>query len=350
MGKRMSFIIGIVFTAIIGAIPINAQAAEALLAACKSGDLALAKDALAKGAEVNSLSADAVSPLIYAVESGSVQLVRYLLDHGADVKFNDDSKEWTALMLACQGDDPGYGYATAARNREYEAKRRQPNAEIVRNLIEKGAKVNAEKEGGYSPLMLAAQRGSLPIVRYLLQKSANTDSIAKGPSGFALAYVMNFAAQSGNIDLVKFLVSKGLSVNETNDSGDSPILEAARSGNLSLVKYLISKGASIRATQSDGTTLLHLGAFSGNVNLVKFLVAQGLDVNATNNQKESPLVNAALSGDFETVKFLVEKGGGFAKQGTNASIALKAINNYVSNSALPDLKPVIDYLDKAGPQ
>lgn len=45
--------------------------------------------------------------------------------------------------------------------------------EIVKHLIEKGAKVNSVNEGGYTPLHFAIEENRLDIVKYLVDKGAN---------------------------------------------------------------------------------------------------------------------------------------------------------------------------------
>ena len=59
------------------------------------------------------------------------------------------------------------------------------------------------------------------------------------------------AAYRGKIEMVKFLVKKGANINDKNNFGQSALHEASYTGNLVIVKYLVEKGADY----SDGTAL-----------------------------------------------------------------------------------------------
>ena len=50
---------------------------------------------------------------------------------------------------------------------------------------------------------------------------------------------------SVTIFIVKFLVSKGLPIDECDDYGFTPLLLAAKHGHANIVEFLISKGANI---------------------------------------------------------------------------------------------------------
>ncbi|HNI94438.1 MAG TPA: ankyrin repeat domain-containing protein, partial [Leptospiraceae bacterium] len=67
-------------------------------------------------------------------------------------------------------------------------------------------------------------------------------------------------------------------------NGNTPLHNAAESDDLDTVKYLIEKGADIRIKDKDGNTPLHKAAESGELNIVKYLIQKGADVNAKNNQ------------------------------------------------------------------
>ena len=93
--------------------------------------------------------------------------------------------------------------------------------------------------------------------------------------------MLHDAAESGNLDLVKYLVEeKNLDVKAKSESGYTVLHSAAWNGNLEMVKYLIKNGADVNAKSESGRTVLHSAA-SGNLDLVKYLVEEKkLDVNA----------------------------------------------------------------------
>ena len=84
--------------------------------------------------------------------------------------------------------------------------------------------------------------------------------------------IMNKAATSGNLELVKYLLDQGVCIHEHHDM----ISFAARSGNLEMVKFLVSNGIN----NSKRHDFIWLTATSGNITLVKYLVSQGFNAYA----------------------------------------------------------------------
>ena len=116
-------------------------------------------------------------------------------------------------------------------------------------LLEKGLDVNAKFET-VTVLHVAAYWGDLGLVKDLIGKGADVN--AKSEAGFTVLHVV---ALSGNLDLVKYLVEeKNLDVNAKSESGWTVLHSAAGSGNLSLVKYLVENGANVNAKDDRGRT------------------------------------------------------------------------------------------------
>jgi len=56
--------------------------------------------------------------------------------------------------------------------------------------------------------------------------------------------------------------------------------DAAESGNIDVVRTLVSQGANVNAKDKDGRTPLYWAACNRNVEVIQFLVSQGANVNA----------------------------------------------------------------------
>ena len=161
-------------------------------------------------------------------------------------------------------------------------------------------------------LHYAALSGDLNRVKFLVAKGA--DVCVEDALGFT---PLHFAAFSGYLELVKYFYEK----NGAYDL-DRTLLFAAKSGNLELVKYLVSLGADVNAKYkikptslvfymfypSELHSVLHFAAESGNLEMVKWLVDQGADVNAKDKDEVTIMHSAAESGNLEMVKWLVAKG------------------------------------------
>jgi len=147
-------------------------------------------------------------------------------------------------------------------------------------------------------------------------------------------YLVN-ACLSGKIDLVRCFDNIGMDINKIYRSGKSPVFYAFSSGNENLIKYLIKRGVYVNVYKQrtdsghEGETLLFNACSSGNENLVKYLIELGADVNKENRKGEIPLFNACSSGNENLVKYLVEYGADINKENSYSGITplFNAIEN-----------------------
>ena len=158
---------------------------------------------------------------------------------------------------------------------------------LVKELIGKGADVNAKDKSGWTVLHVAAESGNLDLVKYLVEEK-NLDVNAKDEDGWT---VLHDAARSGNLDLVKYLVEeKNLDVNAKTDGGWTVLHSAAGNSHLEVVKYLVEeKNLDVNAKDDDGWTVLHSAACHGTLEVVEYLVKKGADVNAKHDLGATPL-------------------------------------------------------------
>ena len=91
-------------------------------------------------------------------------------------------------------------------------------------------------------------------------------------------------------DIIKYLINKGIGVNETNDLGFSPLM------------------AAIIWNTMGGNHLPHVNPFKNNLEIIKILIENGADVNARMRTGWTPLKWAIDRKSFEIVKYLVENG------------------------------------------
>ena len=89
---------------------------------------------------------------------------------------------------------------------------------------------------------------------------------------------LHVASSSGNIDVVKRLVTLGMDVNKCDGTFNSePINEAASGGYANIVEYLLSCGARLNVSEPEKNPLF--GAiYGGHLNVVKLLHERGIDI------------------------------------------------------------------------
>ncbi len=88
------------------------------------------------------------------------------------------------------------------------------------------------------------------------------------------------AAFFGHMDMVKFLIAGGASVDSpVLPFGDTPLYLAVQQGRHAVARELIKRGASLKtADKLLGTGLLHVAAARGDAIMAGILIAAGIDI------------------------------------------------------------------------
>ncbi|HJQ67803.1 MAG TPA: ankyrin repeat domain-containing protein [Blastocatellia bacterium] len=251
---------------------------------------------------------------------GSAADLKKLLDRG----MNPNSKTaagTTALMLAAR--DP----------------------EKVKLLVERGADVNGRAATGLTPLMIAARfRGNVETVRFLLSKGArpNSDKGAEVRNGSTALF---FAIMAGDAQTARALIDAGARVGDRVSVlgvfATSPLGYATFIGDAAMVEYLISKGANPNEVDDDGISPLGSAAIKNHANVVQVLLARGAQVNHVDKLGMTPLLYAASIdfGDTTVIERLIAAGADLNaknKQGMTALGLASSYNHRAQVSLLAD--------------
>lgn len=95
---------------------------------------------------------------------------------------------------------------------------------------------------------------------------------------------------------------------ETPDTGVTPLMEAARVGNGGRVQKLLSEGAEVGARSSSGWTAAHYAALNGHQFVLTALQTAGADLMAQTDDGSTPAILAAANGQLEAFDALLELG------------------------------------------
>jgi ankyrin repeat protein len=159
---------------------------------------------------------------------------------------------------------------------------------VVHHLLNNGADVNKQDNRGYTALQYSAMYGHDKMTDTLLDANAK-DKYGKS--------ALILAAEHGNLGIIKLLLSRGATINETyNDDEESVLQVASGGGHLSLVRYLLESGADVNAKSGYYCTALQAAARSHHKTsraIVQFLLDNGAEVNITGGAYGSALLAAA---------------------------------------------------------
>ena len=119
------------------------------------------------------------------------------------------------------------------------------NVNKIKDLIKKGANVNARDGVGNTCLMLACDFNNFETVSFLLSKKANVDFVNQ--FGYT---ALHFAVQKNDLKVVRLLINSSEAIvekmiNKKDDLGNTPLHLAIDSGNANVVDFLVKKGADL---------------------------------------------------------------------------------------------------------
>lgn len=146
--------------------------------------------------------------------------------------------------------------------------------DIVTELLDHGASVDARDRFGARPLSHAARFGHLPMVDLLLTRGAPIDA-----RNLAGATALFFAIDTDRTAVAQRLIERGANVNLAGRGGVTPLAVAAYRGNDTIAETLLAHGADDRATDETGKSPIIYAAAAGWFDVVTLLLARNVDIN-----------------------------------------------------------------------
>jgi ankyrin repeat protein len=141
-----------------------------------------------------------------------------------------------------------------------------------------------------SSLIMYASIGDLTSVRNVVEKGANIN--ARDALGMT-ALIKTARMGDRNKEVALFLIEKGADVNVYDKNGWTPLMHAARAGSVNIVRALIEKGANLNAQDEYGNTaLMHASGGSPHADVVRILIEKGANLNITDKSGQTALKNA----------------------------------------------------------
>ncbi|CAH2243410.1 jg9327 [Pararge aegeria aegeria] len=163
--------------------------------------------------------------------------------------------------------------------------------DVVLYLVSVGANVNGEEIHGYTPLCEAVWQRSTDVVEILLASGARVTHSHK---------LLHNAIIQRQEEIVTMLANLGGGINLHNDNGDTPLLLTVRLCQPAVARILLEKGANVNLCNSiTGASALHIAVESLDYpedfqELLACLIEYKIDLNATALTGDTALNRALL--------------------------------------------------------
>ena len=285
-------------------------------------------------------------PLHLACKYGQAKVVKRLLDEGLD-PYKDSSIYRSIFAVLCTIPTGWEGVLCGATQSDNDGASREKlnwvletgRPQVAKVLVDWGIDVNHTKKGfSQLPLVMLARSGLTEIAKVFLDAGADPMRTS-GPSTkmdaaftaastggslpvlkeiLARGYPLNHQAERSetllhaacdvdNREVIQYLLSAGLGVNQPNIDGITP-LHYASGKRTTLAAFLLKRGADVHAVDCHGRTALHDACSSGSLVSFNALVAAGADIHAVDKYQETPLTCACLRGRYDIVRSLLDLG------------------------------------------
>ncbi|XP_055697387.1 kinase D-interacting substrate of 220 kDa isoform X1 [Phlebotomus papatasi] len=227
-----------------------------------------------------SMGAFGYRTLLQYVDSNDLQGLKTLLDT-RHLPVDDRDENQTTILMVC-----------SARGM----------VSFVRELIARGADVQAEDIDNWTPLLCAAKAGHVEVVQLLLEHDANQEHRDMG--GWS---ALMWSSYKGHTDVVALLLQRGADIHAHGNYHLGPLLWAAGRGHKEIVEMLVQRGAKVNVGDKYGTTALVWACRKGNAEIVDILLKAGANVDTAGMYSWTPLLVSVAGGHQECVTLLLEK-------------------------------------------
>jgi ankyrin repeat protein len=143
-----------------------------------------------------------------------------------------------------------------------------------------------------------------------------------------------------DIENVDMCISVGTDINQTDQNGNTLLINVCKAGNTDVARMLIDRGANLNLENIFGYTALWCASANRFLDIVKMLVDAGADIDPQNHidplnpskrstpLRSSPLYIASAQGHLEIAKMLVDAGANVNSQSPDGNTPLlKACSN-----------------------
>jgi ankyrin len=220
------------------------QTTTPLHEAAKWGKLNIVQNLVAQGARTDIRDSQRKVPLVYAIEEGHQEIVELL--------FSPD-------QITVSPDKQTPLHVAARANQE----------EMLSWFLEHRLSPEVFNIYGNPPIRGAIINGNLAMCKQLDFPGMTLHANKTGNTA------LHWAAESGQLEVVEWLVEKGSPIEALNNKRQTPILLSLKNGHLDIFDYLYEKDASLEQSDTAGNSILKIAIQQDHsIEIIKAIVEQ----------------------------------------------------------------------------
>jgi len=271
--------------------------------------------------DINAQDCSKKSVLHAAVIGGDVNIIKYLIKHGATIDAEDIQGVTPLLYAICIGSAACYD----VNNDEYvkHSLEKRADIEVVRALLEMGAKVNTQQKQykKSTPLHYAVSFNRTDIIELLLDHGALVNAVDFKQNITPL----QLALAQGHVDAAKLLLRRGADPTVRIENHPTALHFACVKGIADLISPLLKAGAVLTETDEAGENALHHAA--------RGFVSEKHEVPDAHKQVAVELLKEAnISLGMEEKRKFINARNAFGK--SPLDLALKSCNEALAKTLL----------------
>ena len=144
---------------------------------------------------------------------------------------------------------------------------------IVKHVIDNIIDINSCAHG-YDLIHYLIEIKNLKLFNHYVDKYfIDLDSIS-----YERTTAIYYAVCNGRLDMVDFLINKGVNLEVSHLDGNKPIHEACENGSLEIIKLLLNKGVDLESQNNNGWRPIHFVCRHRNYDIIKLLLSKNINL------------------------------------------------------------------------
>ena len=261
---------------------------------------------LAKGAKTDNEDSHGSTPLLFAAGGGqqNTKVYELLIAGGVNLKKSLNAQGANALLLSISND---------------------PDMVLTNYFVSKGLDLQSTDAAGNNAFSYAARSGNIDLLKKLLQKGVK-------PNANAMLMAAQGSRRSANtLEVYQYLKSLNLKSTVTGKGGENVLHAIVRRPKQDdIIKYFLAEGVDVNQVDEEGNTVfMNAAASSRDTAVFGLLLPKVKDINFANQKGLSALALAVRGNSAEVVSYLISKGAAVKSLDKNGnSLAYYAVESY----------------------